>query len=256
MIILGKLAIYVLFLGHWVGCIWWGVGESDGFGPREEVKSGRFRLQLAHTLYWGMSALTGLGSSLYSITERECLLCIFICLMGSFVLAYILGEVFNVIQVINAPSVRYSNVMNELEEFIIVNHVSTELSNRMRRWQAAQLERSHGIDEETVLGRLPPITRQDLANELVGSFMQNSELFRLMPKSFQETSLTFLKPSMFAKGDTICKQGDIGNEMFFIEAGEVTVSVDGNEVAILGPGDCVGETALLERSLRTASAIA
>lgn len=107
-----------------------------------------------------------------------------------------------------------------------------------------------------MLGRLPPITRQDLANELVGSFMQNSELFRLMPKSFQETSLTFLKPSMFAKGDTICKQGDIGNEMFFIEAGEVTVSVDGNEVAILGPGDCVGETALLERSLRTASAIA
>ena len=112
------------------------------------------------------------------------------------------------------------------------------------------------MDEEAVLSRLPFYARQDLAKELVGTFMQNSELFRLMPASFQETSLTFLKPRQYARGEIICKQGDIGHEMFFIQSGDVSVMMDGVEVARLSAGDCVGEMALMERSLRTATATA
>ena len=121
-VVLTKLSVYVLFIGHWVGCIWWAMGKDNadnGFGPSSYVvESNDQGLQLSHSMYWGLQALTGLGSNLRPQEKSECVLCIFICLAGSFMLSYILGEVFNVIQVINATSVRYSAMMHELNEFI------------------------------------------------------------------------------------------------------------------------------------------
>ena len=44
--------------------------------------------------------------------------------------------------------------------------------------------------------------------------------------------------------------------MLFIETGEVEISIDGKLVAILKAGDCVGETGVIERTLRSATATA
>ena len=135
-----------------------------------------------------------------------------------------------------------------------MNKVEPETANKMRRWQSAHIARTHGIDEEIVLSRLPAFTRQDLARQQVGKILEKSVLFSLMPDGLKETTLTFLKHRVFAPGDVLIKQDDIGDEMYFIERGEVEVLVGDTLVAVLGPGDCVGETGVIERSLRTATA--
>ena len=59
-----------------------------------------------------------------------------------------------------------------------------------------------------------------------------------------------------AAGRQLCRQGDVGREAFVIEEGEAEVAIDGQTVAILGPGDVVGEMALLERQPRAATVTA
>lgn len=54
----------------------------------------------------------------------------------------------------------------------------------------------------------------------------------------------------------LIKQGATGYEFIVILAGEVDVAIDGHVVAHLGPGDHVGEMALLDGSPRNASVIA
>ena len=54
----------------------------------------------------------------------------------------------------------------------------------------------------------------------------------------------------------LIKQGTTGYEFIVILSGEVDVVIDGHAVAELGPGDHVGEMALLDGSPRTASVIA
>lgn len=49
----------------------------------------------------------------------------------------------------------------------------------------------------------------------------------------------------YAAGDLLCRQREPGNEAFVIVAGEVTVSIDGQVVATIGPGDVVGEASLI-----------
>jgi hypothetical protein len=55
------------------------------------------------------------------------------------------------------------------------------------------------------------------------------------------------------KGVTLIEQGQPGDEMFLVLDGLFAVEVDGKAVAQVGPGAIVGERALVEKGLRTAT---
>jgi CRP-like cAMP-binding protein len=55
-------------------------------------------------------------------------------------------------------------------------------------------------------------------------------------------------------GRVLMRQGDVGNEMFVIVSGRVRVERDGSTVNDLGPGDWLGEMALLAEGQRSATA--
>lgn len=55
-------------------------------------------------------------------------------------------------------------------------------------------------------------------------------------------------------GTEITHQGDPGDEFFIVADGEVEISIDGREVRRLGPGDFLGEIALVFGGKRTATA--
>jgi CRP/FNR family transcriptional regulator, cyclic AMP receptor protein len=54
-------------------------------------------------------------------------------------------------------------------------------------------------------------------------------------------------------GKTLMRQGDAGDEMYVIASGSVRVERNGKEVATLGPGEAVGEIALLSEGPRLAT---
>ena len=57
----------------------------------------------------------------------------------------------------------------------------------------------------------------------------------------------------YAPGETITAEGEAGRTFVVIESGEATVTVHGQEVGKLGPGDAFGEMALIDKSARSAT---
>lgn len=57
-------------------------------------------------------------------------------------------------------------------------------------------------------------------------------------------------------GRVLMRQGDLGQEFFLILEGRVRIERDGRALATLGPGDHLGEIALVEEGRRTATATA
>jgi CRP/FNR family cyclic AMP-dependent transcriptional regulator len=57
----------------------------------------------------------------------------------------------------------------------------------------------------------------------------------------------------YAPGETITEEGEAGRTFVVIESGEATVTVHGQEVGKLGPGEAFGEMALIDKSARSAT---
>ena len=60
----------------------------------------------------------------------------------------------------------------------------------------------------------------------------------------------------FALGETLMSEGDFGHSLFLVESGSADVLVEGEKVGKVGPGEVLGEVAVLASGRRTASVVA
>jgi CRP-like cAMP-binding protein len=60
----------------------------------------------------------------------------------------------------------------------------------------------------------------------------------------------------FAAGEPLMSEGDFGQSLFLIESGSADVLIEGKKVREVGPGEVLGEVAVLASGRRTASVIA
>ena len=78
-------------------------------------------------------------------------------------------------------------------------------------------------------------------------------LFADLPPRDLEGVAKTMRRRTFKAGDTIAQEGAGGVGFFVIDDGEAVVSVGGEEVGRLGPGDYFGEVALIAETDRTAT---
>ena len=88
------------------------------------------------------------------------------------------------------------------------------------------------------------------------ALLRGNPLFAPLPLTALDRLAESLVPVSFATGDALMREHELGEEYLLIERGEVDVSVDGASVGTCGPGEGVGEIALLRGVPRTATVIA
>jgi CRP/FNR family cyclic AMP-dependent transcriptional regulator len=78
-------------------------------------------------------------------------------------------------------------------------------------------------------------------------------LFANAPDAFLERLSGEFFERMYRAGEAIAEEGESGKTFVVIESGEATVSVHGQDVGRLGPGQAFGEMALIDKSARSAT---
>jgi hypothetical protein len=80
-----------------------------------------------------------------------------------------------------------------------------------------------------------------------------SALERQLSLSIMRGSEKPPKPKQVAAGEALVEQGEAGDDLFLLLDGVVSAEVDGEPVAEIGPGAILGEHAVLEGGVRTAT---
>jgi CRP-like cAMP-binding protein len=81
-------------------------------------------------------------------------------------------------------------------------------------------------------------------------------LFEGLSKKQLSQVSSLMTPLDLKAGKVLARQGEIGREFLILLEGEVDVARDGKIIAVRGPGDFIGEIALLDNRPRTATVTA
>lgn len=105
------------------------------------------------------------------------------------------------------------------------------------------------------------VTRQIRRLDAAGPPSQDVELLRanstfaaLPPAQLEQLASALIHPAPLADGSVLFRQGDEGDRCYLVVEGAMRIERDGVLLATLGPGDIVGEIALLRDIPRTATA--
>ncbi|MBM3266348.1 MAG: DUF2225 domain-containing protein [Candidatus Sericytochromatia bacterium] len=115
----------------------------------------------------------------------------------------------------------------------------------------------HTVDPGSDLGKLTAARLAEARRaQAAVSLLRGIPLFQPMP----EGSLGLLgvnsRNCSFSDGQALCRVGEPGDAMYVIAAGQAAVVIGGATVAVLGPGQAVGEMALLTGAVRSADVLA
>ena len=84
-------------------------------------------------------------------------------------------------------------------------------------------------------------------------FLKSIELFSQIPGEDVAQIAQITDEVHYEEGDEIFSEGDAGDTMYFIIDGQVRVHQGGNDIAVLGAREVVGELAVLDSEPRSAS---
>ena len=99
-------------------------------------------------------------------------------------------------------------------------------------------------------------TRHGALTEELLALMRSNPLFAPLPLTALDQLAEDLTRVSFEPGATVMRSGEPGDYYLLIAGGEVDVSDDGRRLRTCGPGDGVGEIALVRRVPRTATVVA
>uniref|UniRef100_A0A0K0FCC2 Cyclic nucleotide-gated olfactory channel (inferred by orthology to a human protein) n=1 Tax=Strongyloides venezuelensis TaxID=75913 RepID=A0A0K0FCC2_STRVS len=200
------------------------------------------------SFYWSALTLVTLGEQAWPNNTFQMCFEILDTLVGLCVFAAIVGDVGNMISSMNEQKSRFEERLDGCKQYMRYRNVRPQLNEKIIEWfHYTWRSNIAKVDEESIVELLPRQLYGQLAISNHMKTLSKVKLFQDCEIGVLYEIILRLKPRIFSPQDYVCKKGDVGNEMYIIESGNLeVVSEDGNVIFVtLEKGAVFGELALL-----------
>lgn len=244
------IAFFIFWLGiiaHWYSCGWLLLRGKEI--PNDNWSN------YINALYWCITTLTTVGyGDIIAETNAQKLYSIIVEISGIVVYGYLIGNVVNILSKKDPAKQQFNLNLEKLSALTNFKKIPPELQNKIRDYYLYVWKKRLGFEEVDFLKGLPAGLQREVSLQLKKDLVEKFPLFQSIDKNFQFELALLLQPVIAIPGEIIFKEGDSGNEMFFVVKGELSVLREGNDLLnILRDGDFFGEIALFKNIPRTAT---
>ncbi|KDO24719.1 hypothetical protein SPRG_10253 [Saprolegnia parasitica CBS 223.65] len=244
-----KLVFYIYLLAHFIGCTWYNFGNNastllgftttkqfgkDAWLPNVDMdpSNPNMTLLLKYTKahYWGLGMLTGYHPGMYPVTAIEYAFTMFVQTLGVFLLAYVVGNLLDIVQILDGNNRAFYSNLNYVRKFIKYFSFSPEMELKIAHFYFYRL--FHSIHEEHILAKcLPPSLVADIRVFLLTPMLNKVPFFQdeHADSNVTRVLVSQMTQLLVTRGELVCRQGEVGVEMYFVFSGclDVFMMLDG-----------------------------
>jgi len=133
------------------------------------------------------------------------------------------------------------------------------LNVQFAKRKAVAAEKADTLNNQTYVSKIPSnaVKEKDAATTSLNlGAMKDNVLFMNLDNEHKQQVVAEMWRSEVKEGESVIKQGDLGDNLYIIDSGDFNVFVNGKRVAQRGKGTCFGELALMYNSPRAATVVA
>ncbi|KAJ8954653.1 hypothetical protein NQ314_007053 [Rhamnusium bicolor] len=188
----------------------------------------------------------GVSHGKYDISASVDEICFsMVTLFGRLYTLFLLAEVLRIFGIASVSESRYEQRLSQLEDYMNSKNLPLDLRNRLLKYYEYKLQKRY-FNESEILSTLSDHLKTDLLVFAARKLIQNSSVFKLLPKSMHGTIIASMTSQTYSPGDVILLIGTIAEATYFISSGTVAViNRDGLELCHLEDGDEFAISALL-----------
>ncbi|KAK3245742.1 hypothetical protein CYMTET_44707 [Cymbomonas tetramitiformis] len=260
---LTKLLLFVLAVVHWFACLVHVVADMEKDEEDQHI-SVDFWMMVADyhakelvekylvCVYWTCTTMLGEAKSPQDLTATIITLIVF--LLGQVIYFNIFGSFVSLMNTMDAGESEFKTKMDKASSYMRKLKMPLRLRNRILEYFEKMHEYTLGVTSDVFMGELPSHLRQEMAIFLNKGVLDNIAIFEGCGVPFLTAMLMQLKISVCLSGDVVCTEAEIGDEMYIIIKGRVSVRKGDKLIGHLHAGSFFGEAVLIEEhAQRTAT---
>lgn len=233
---------WALLWVHWLACGWMHAAMETEY---------------LIALYWAVTTLTtvGYGDITPDVSKlTQTVYTMVVMFLGVGFYGYIIGNITTLLQRLDMKKSMYQSKVNQLNRFLQYRQVSPTVKHKILDYYDYLWENRKGFDENRLLKDLPPSLQAELSLSLKRDLIAKVPFFHDADDKLIRDIAGRLQPIIYTPDDSIFKEGDQADCMYFVGKGLIEISQHGTHLVTIGDGSFLGEIALLHDRPRTASA--
>ncbi|ELW66204.1 Cyclic nucleotide-gated cation channel beta-1 [Tupaia chinensis] len=256
-----RTTAYLLFSLHVNSCLYYWASAYQGLGSTHWVYDGVGNSYI-RCYYWAVKTLITIGGLPDPETLFEIVFQLLNYFTGVFAFSVMIGQMRDVVGAATAGQTYYRSCMDSTVKYMNFYKIPRSVQNRVKTWYEYTWHSQGMLDESELMVQLPDKMRLDLAIDVNYDIVSKVALFQGCDRQMIFDMLKRLRSVVYLPNDYVCKKGEIGREMYIIQAGQVQVlgGPDGKSVLVmLKAGSVFGEISLLAvggGNRRTANVVA
>ncbi|KAI9330611.1 hypothetical protein BDR26DRAFT_1011274 [Obelidium mucronatum] len=256
------IAVAIFIFIHYNACLIYFSGHIHGFSGWDMIWTKRVGATFWEFYIW--SFVLGVGNmfpmSFKPQTLVEQFIAIIFIFAGAGLYAVLVGYISSAAMSIDNSGRIYNQKMEELVDYIRWKKLSSETKQKLISYYETKY-RGKYFEEEGLLSDMNESLRTEISLQNTRDLITKVPFLRRDASDnrneiFYSRIAAVLHVRYYIPGDSITKQGELGNDMFFILSGKVDVLVNGTRKVSLYDGAYFGEVALITKALRTATCLA
>ncbi|XP_048647973.1 LOW QUALITY PROTEIN: cyclic nucleotide-gated cation channel beta-1 [Marmota marmota marmota] len=256
-----RTTAYLLYSLHLNSCLYYWASAYQGIGSTHWVYDGVGN-SYVRCYYWAVKTLITIGGLPDPQTLFEIVFQLLNYFTGVFAFSVMIGQMRDVVGAATAGQTYYRSCMDSTVKYMNFYRIPRSVQNRVKTWYEYTWHSQGMLDESELMVQLPDKMRLDLAIDVNYDIVSKVALFQGCDRQMIFDMLKRLRSVVYLPNDYVCKKGEIGREMYIIQAGQVQVlgGPDGKSVLVtLKAGSVFGEISLLAiggGNRRTANVVA